>query len=133
MISSSFSIWLLLLAARSASCCFPERYDARAEVLAGQLGNTTISSTEYIRAGTNLSIPVVPVYVGFNSVVNFNFSRVRVGSGLALSVLLLLIPGFPQLKMPLSDGPNSVDASAACYRYYTRVTALQTAVQNRPK
>ncbi|KAH6685883.1 tannase and feruloyl esterase [Plectosphaerella plurivora] len=79
MKSSYVSIPTLFAIFQQATCCFSDQCTGAAELLATQLPNTaTIRSSEFIAAGTNLSIPSThPTCAAFSAVMPCNFCRVQ--------------------------------------------------------
>ena len=82
MKSSYASIPALISIFQQATCCFSDQCTDFAELLATQLPNTTtIRSSEFIAAGTNLSIlSTHPTCAAFSAVMPYNFCRVQMVS-----------------------------------------------------
>ncbi|KAI9166367.1 putative feruloyl esterase B-1 [Paramyrothecium foliicola] len=68
---------LLLSAVASGSCNFSRQCAALADTLTENLANTTISFSEYVHAGTNLSVPSThPTCENVSGAFDFSFCRV---------------------------------------------------------
>lgn len=69
---------LLLSAAKLALCCFSQQCADLAATLAEQTANTTILSTEYVKAGGLVVAPSThPTCAAYNATTNFSFCRVK--------------------------------------------------------